>query len=219
MNASAIDKDKFIQDHNTFLVAKGYLNLTEDEKIKAISYHFKEIMETLGLDLTSESLQNTPHRVAKMYVQELFQGLSEESFPKISTFNNSYKYDEMLIEKDIEVFSYCEHHFMPFTGRAHVAYFPAKRVIGLSKINRLVKYLSRRPQSQERLTQEIAGSLKKILQNEDVAVSIEARHFCIAARGIEDTNSMAVTSELSGRFKCQEHRELFFSSIRSVACC
>lgn len=219
MNASAIDKDKFIQDHNTFLVAKGYLNLTEDEKIKAISYHFKEIMEILGLDLTSESLENTPQRVAKMYVQELFQGLSEESFPKISTFNNSYKYDEMLIEKDIEVFSYCEHHFMPFTGRAHVAYFPAKRVIGLSKINRLVKYFSRRPQSQERLTQEIAGSLKEILQNEDVAVSIEARHFCIAARGIEDTNSMAVTSELSGRFKCQEHRELFFSSIRSVACC
>lgn len=219
MNASVIDKDKFIQDHNTFLVAKGYLNLTEDEKIKAISYHFKEIMEILGLDLTSESLQNTPHRVAKMYVQELFQGLSEESFPKISTFNNSYKYDEMLIEKDIEVFSYCEHHFMPFTGRAHVAYFPAKRVIGLSKINRLVKYFSRRPQSQERLTQEIAGSLKEILQNEDVAVSIEARHFGVAARGIEDTNSIAVTSELSGRFKFQEHRELFFSSIRSVVCC
>jgi len=219
MNASAIEKNRIIQDHDTFPAAKGYSNLTEEEKIKAISLHFKEIMEVLGLDLINESLKNTPHRVAKMYVQELFQGLAEESFPKISTFNNTYKYEEMLIAKDIEVFSYCEHHFMPFTGRAHVAYFPAKKVIGLSKINRLVKYFSRRPQIQERLTQEIAASLKEILQIEDVAVSIEARHFCVAARGIEDSNSMSVTIHLSGRFKHREHRDHFFSAISSVPCC
>ena len=219
MNASAIEHNKIIQDGTTFLAAKGYLNLTEDEKIKAISFHFREIMEVLGLDLTDDSLSSTPHRVAKMYVEELFQGLTDQSFPKISTFNNTYKYEEMLIEKDIEVFSYCERHFMPFTGRAHVAYFPGKKVIGLSKINRLVKYLSRRPQIQERLTQEIAASLKEILQNEDVAVTIEAKHFCVAARGIEDTNSITITNDLSGRFKYHENRDLFFSSIRSAVCC
>ena len=218
MNTSALPNTKIAHPHNTILAGKGSSDLTTEEKIEAIAFHFKEIMEVLGLDLTNDNLINTPHRVATMYVQELFQGLADESFPKITAFNNTYEYKEMLIERDIEVFSYCEHHFMPFAGRAHVAYFPGAKVIGLSKINRLVKYFSRRPQVQERLTQEIAASLKQVLQIEDVAVTIEAKHFCVAGRGIEDTNSITVTANLSGRFRKQENKDLFFSSISSTSC-
>jgi GTP cyclohydrolase IA len=193
-------------------VSNDYQELSTDDKINKIESHFREIMETLGLDLNDDSLKDTPHRVAKMYVTEIFEGLNPEFFPKISLFENRYGYNEMLIEKDIQVYSHCEHHFIPFIGKAHVAYIPAEKVIGLSKINRIVKYFSRRPQVQERLTMEIAEALKEVLQTEDIAVAIEARHLCVAARGVEDTHSITATNHLSGRFKETEHRQIFYAA-------
>jgi GTP cyclohydrolase IA len=189
--------------------------LSDSEKIKKIEFLFKEIMETLGLDLSDDSLQGTPLRVAKMYVKEIFSGLNADNFPKISLFKNTYDYHEMLIEKDIEIYSYCEHHFLPIVGKANVAYFPGENVIGLSKINRIVKYYAKRPQVQERLTIDIANALKEVLQTEDVAVHIEAKHFCVAARGAEDTKSSTVTSHLSGSFNFQQNKEAFLYSIKN----
>lgn len=188
--------------------------VAESEKIKTIQFHFGHIMKALGLDLTDDNLRDTPLRVAKMYVQEIFQGLNPESFPKITLFDNTYGYSEMLIEKDIQVYSYCEHHFLPFIGRANVAYFPTNKVIGLSKLNRIVKYFCQKPQTQERLTMEIAESLKKHLQTEHIAVFIEARHLCVAARGAEDTKSMTQTSHLSGRFREPENRRSFYTAFQ-----
>lgn len=182
-----------------------------EEKIERIRHHFREIMIALGLDLSDDSLAGTPLRVAKMYVNEIFSGLDEDAFPSITVFDNSYGYDQMLIEKDIEVYSYCEHHFVPFIGKAHVAYFPSDKVVGLSKLNRIVKYFARRPQVQERLTMDIATSLKDLLQTEDVAVVIEATHLCVAARGVEDTHSATVTQHLSGKFQLPEHRSAFLA--------
>ncbi len=188
-------------------------SLNDTEKIEKIQYHFGEIMNILGMDLSDDSLKGTPKRVAKMYVKEIFSGLQEKNKPKITLFDNTYHYDRMLVEKDITVYSNCEHHFVPIIGRAHVAYFPHEHVIGLSKINRLVQYYAKRPQVQERLTMQVAEGLKEVLGHEDVAVVIEADHLCVASRGINDTNSKTVTEHFSGKFKEDRYRENFWTQI------
>lgn len=175
-------------------------NLDDDLKIELIEKHFREIMEVLGLDLSDDSLQGTPHRVAKMYVKELFYGLNPENKPAATLFQNHYRYGEMLVERNVSVRSVCEHHFVPITGKAHVAYISSGKVIGLSKINRIVDYFSRRPQVQERLTVQIAEELKRVLKTEDVAVVIEANHMCVSMRGIKDPDSSTVTSSYHGKF-------------------
>ncbi len=175
-------------------------DLSDDVKIEKIEQHFRSIMEIIGLDLTDDSLRGTPKRVAKMYVKEIFKGLNLENFPSATLFENKFGYNEMLVEKDISVYSFCEHHFLPIVGKAHVAYISSGDVIGLSKINRIVDYFSRRPQVQERLTIQISKALKKVLNTDDVAVLIEAKHFCVAARGAQDVESSTITSEYSGAF-------------------
>ncbi|KAB1064047.1 GTP cyclohydrolase I FolE [Salibacter halophilus] len=176
-------------------------DLTDEEKIQKIEHHFTEIMKTMGMDLNDDSLKGTPHRVAKMYIKEIFEGLNPENKPLIKLFENKYKYGEMLVEKNITVNSHCEHHFVPITGKAHVAYISNGHVIGLSKINRIVRYYSKRPQVQERLTEQIAEALKNILKTEDVAVVIDAHHMCVSMRGIEDKDCSTITSHFSGDFK------------------
>lgn len=176
-------------------------SISEEEKIDNIKSHFAEIMHTLGLDLTDDSLKGTPNRVAKMFVQEVFGGLSPERKPRMSTFENKYKYNQMLVEKDIVVYSTCEHHFLPIVGRAHVGYISNGRVIGLSKINRIVDYYAKRPQVQERLTMQIVKSMQEALGTEDVACVIDAKHLCVNSRGIRDIESSTITAELGGCFK------------------
>ncbi len=194
-----------IDDH---LAYKEYTPLREDafdkspkEKREIISQQFYKIMETLGMDMTDDSLQDTPKRVAKMFVDEIFGGLLPENKPEISTFENSYKYNQMLVEKDITVYSTCEHHFLPIIGKAHVAYISNGEVIGLSKINRIVNYYAKRPQVQERLTMQIVQEMKKAVNTQDVACVIEATHLCVNSRGIKDIQSSTVTAELSGAFQ------------------
>ena len=179
---------------------KDAFEMSDEDKIKKIEQHFKEIMDTLGLDLTDDSLSGTPHRIAKMYVKEIFSGLDPKNRPSVSVFENKYDYNNVLVEKDILLQSCCEHHFIPFIGKCHVAYIPNEKVVGLSKLNRIVRYYARRPQVQERLTIQIAEDLKKTLNTEDVAVYIEAKHLCVAMRGVEDNQSSTVTSHYSGRF-------------------
>jgi GTP cyclohydrolase I len=169
-------------------------------KIELIAKHFKEIMHVLGLDLTDESLQGTPLRVAKMYVNEHFKGLDPKNRPEPTLFKNSYKYAEMLVEKNIQFHSTCEHHFVPIYGFAHVAYISSGKVIGLSKLNRIVDYFARRPQVQERMTVQVAEELKQVLGTQDVAVIIDAKHMCVASRGIKDSHSSTVTSSFHGKF-------------------
>ena len=173
---------------------------TEEEKIAAISRHFAAIMRELGLDLSDDSLAGTPRRVAKMYVQEWFRGLDPWNRPEVRLFENRYEYHQLLVARDITLFSYCEHHFVPIIGKAHVAYLPADKVVGLSKLNRVVQYYARRPQVQERLTRQIAEELKNSLGTNDVAVLIEADHLCEMSRGVNDTGSATLTSEYGGRF-------------------
>ncbi len=189
------------------------LKLTEKEKIEKIAYHFSEIMDALELDLTDDSLKETPKRVARMFVKEKFSGLNPENRPSISLFKNKYNYKRMLLEKDITLYSTCEHHFVPIIGRVHVAYIPDEYVIGLSKINRLVQYYAKRPQVQERLTIQIAEAIKEVLKNENVAVLIEADHLCVASRGIKDTNSQTITSSYSGEFGKKDVKQEFLSYI------
>jgi GTP cyclohydrolase I len=184
--------------------------LSDAEKIDEIATHFKAIMETLGLDLTDDSLQGTPYRVAKMYVQEIFSGLNPANKPKIALFENKYQYNEMLVEKNISFYSNCEHHFVPIMGKAHVAYISNGKVIGLSKLNRIVQYFSKRPQVQERLTVQIGEELKRILGSEDVAVIIDAKHLCVSSRGIKDESSATVTSFYSGKFNDEAVKREFF---------
>ncbi|RSK35461.1 GTP cyclohydrolase I FolE [Hymenobacter metallilatus] len=174
--------------------------LSDDEKITAIAGHFEQIMQLLGLDLTDDSLSGTPRRVAKMYVQEWFRGLDPKHRPEVRLFDNRYHYQNLLVERDITVFSCCEHHFVPIIGKAHVAYLPGTHVVGLSKLNRVVQYFARRPQVQERLTRQIAEELKNALGTEDVAVLIEADHLCVMSRGVNDTNSSTITAEYGGAF-------------------
>lgn len=179
---------------------KNNSSLSEDEKIKAIAKHFRYIMEILNLDLTDNSLRDTPNRVAKMYVKELFDGLDPNLAPSISKFENSFEYNGCILEKNIPFYSLCEHHFVPIKGVAHVAYYANEKIIGLSKINRIVNYLSKKPQVQEKLTVEIVTYLKNVLQTEDVACVLEAEHLCVSMRGIKDVNSLTTTAEYSGKF-------------------
>ena len=174
--------------------------MTDDEKIAGITEHFREIMQLLGLDLTDDSLAGTPRRVAKMYVQEWFRGLNPEHRPDVRLFANRYQYGQMLLERDITLFSCCEHHFVPIIGKAHVAYLPGENVVGLSKLNRVVQYYARRPQVQERLTRQIAEELKQTLYTDNVAVLIEADHLCVMSRGVNDTSSSTITADYGGLF-------------------
>lgn len=175
--------------------------LDDSTKISLITDHFEQIMHILGLDLTDDSLQGTPQRVAKMYVKEIFSGLNPANKPEVKTFANNYNYKEMLVEKDITFYSQCEHHFVPIIGKAHVAYISSGRVVGLSKLNRIVQYYARRPQVQERMTRQIAEELKKSLNTEDVAVILAADHLCVASRGVQDTGSRTITADYGGRFE------------------
>ncbi|MDP4663937.1 MAG: GTP cyclohydrolase I FolE [Salibacteraceae bacterium] len=191
--------------------------LSATEKIEKIKGHFKEIMETLGMDLTDESLQDTPKRVAKMFVNEVFKGLNPDNKPEIKLFENKFKYKEMLVERDITLYSYCEHHFVPIIGKAHVAYISNGHVIGLSKINRLVEFYAKRPQVQERLNEQIAKALKEVLKTDDVAVVIDAEHLCVKSRGIQDTASSTVTASYHGKFKETEVRKEFLTYLNLKA--
>ena len=186
---------------------------TDDEKIQNISVHFAKIMDELGLDLTDDSLQGTPLRVAKMYVQEIFKGLDPKNIPKISIFDNKFEYNRMLVESNISFNSFCEHHFLPIVGKAHIAYLSSGKVIGLSKLNRVVDYFARRPQVQERMTRQIYTELKNILETENVIVVQTAEHMCVSARGIEDKTSLTTTLEYGGVFEEKEYRDDFFKMI------
>ncbi len=191
--------------------------LDRKDKIDLIEKHFAVIMETLGLDLTDDSLEETPKRVAKMFVNEIFWGLDYEAFPKCTTVDNKMKYDEMVVERNVNVQSNCEHHFVVIDGLATVAYIPNQKVLGLSKINRIVEYFCKRPQIQERLTEQIFHALQFILDTENVAVVIDARHFCVKARGVEDVGSSTITSKLGGGFKTDPAvRSEFMSLVRHV---
>ena len=188
--------------------------LSAEEKVEKIEADFRNIMETLGLDLTDDSLKGTPKRVAKMFVKEIFGGLLPERKPGMSTFENKYNYNEMLVEKDIVVYSTCEHHFLPIVGRAHVGYISKGKVIGLSKMNRIVEYYAKRPQVQERLTMQIVKAMQEALGTDDVACIIDAKHLCVNSRGIKDIESRTVTAEYGGAFKDNEQlRKEFISYI------
>jgi GTP cyclohydrolase I len=187
--------------------------LDDETKIELIEKRFEDIMNILGLDLSDDSLKGTPHRVAKMYVKEIFKGLNPENAPKVALFDNKYQYNQMLIEKDITLYSNCEHHFVPIVGRAHVAYISNGKVIGLSKINRIVEYFAKRPQVQERLTVQIANYLKDVLQTEDVAVVIDAKHLCVSSRGVEDTTSATITATYFGKFQENATRDEFLRHV------
>ncbi len=178
-------------------------DVNNEVKKEKIARHFKEIMHIMGLDLTDDSLKGTPERVAKMYIDEIFSGLDPENKPKVALFDNKYQYNQMLVEKNISFYSNCEHHFVPIIGKAHVAYISSGKVIGLSKLNRIVQYYAKRPQVQERLTNQIAEELKQVLETEDVAVIIDAKHLCVASRGVKDDTSATVTSYYGGQFNAQ----------------
>ena len=187
---------------------------SEEEKIELIRKDFENILHTLGMDLSDDSLKGTPLRVAKMFVKEIFGGLNPERKPKLSTFDNNYKYGEMLVEKNITVYSTCEHHLLPIVGRAHVAYISKGRVIGLSKMNRIVEYYAKRPQVQERLNMQIVQALQEALGTEDVACIIDAKHLCVNSRGVGDIASSTVTSEFGGKFKDEAVRRELLDYIR-----
>ncbi|AIZ40163.1 GTP cyclohydrolase I FolE [Cellulophaga baltica] len=198
---------------DTPLLANAF-ELSDEEKIVKIKANVSEIMETLGLDLTDDSLKGTPNRVAKMFVNEIFAGLHPNRKPKSSTFDNKYKYGEMLVEKNITLYSTCEHHFLPIVGRAHVAYISNGSVVGLSKMNRIVDYFAKRPQVQERLNIQIVRELQKVLNTEDVACVIDAKHLCVNSRGIRDIESSTVTAEYGGKFKEEATRREFLNFIK-----
>lgn len=187
--------------------------LSDEQKMVLIEDKFRDIMNILGLDLNDDSLNGTPHRVAKMFVKEIFSGLNPENKPKISVFENKFKYGEMLVERNITINSTCEHHFLPIVGKAHVAYVSSGQVIGLSKINRVVDYFARRPQVQERMTVQIANELKRMLKTQDVAVIIDAKHLCVSSRGIQDEGSSTVTAEYGGVFKDPHRRDEFLKYV------
>jgi GTP cyclohydrolase IA len=186
---------------------------SDEEKKQIIEYHFRQIMETMGLDLTDDSLRGTPKRVAKMYIDEIFSGLNPANKPNIALFDNKYQYADMLVEKNITFYSNCEHHFVPIMGKAHLAYISNGKVIGLSKLNRVVQYFAKRPQVQERLTMQIAKELAQILQTEDIAVLIDAKHLCVSSRGIKDESSSTVTSFYGGRFKQESVKAEFLKNV------
>lgn len=188
--------------------------MSDMEKIASIKKDVQNIMNTLGLDLTDDSLKGTPTRVAKMFVQEIFSGLDPQKKPKASTFENKYKYQEMLVEKNITLYSTCEHHLLPIVGKAHIAYISNGTVVGLSKMNRIVDYYAKRPQVQERLTMQVVKELQKVLNTDDVACVIDAKHLCVNSRGIRDIDSSTVTSEFGGAFKKLDVRREFLDYIK-----
>jgi len=190
-------------------------DISDLEKIKLIKKDVYNILETLGMDLTDDSLKGTPSRVAKMFVNEIFGGIKPDNLPKSSTFKNKYNYQEMLVEKNITVYSTCEHHLLPIVGKAHVAYYSNGLVIGLSKMNRIVEYFSKRPQVQERLTIQIVNALQEALDTEDVACVIDAKHLCVNSRGIKDKDSSTVTAEFGGKFKDKSVKREFLDYIRN----
>ncbi|MEO7046639.1 MAG: GTP cyclohydrolase I FolE [Ferruginibacter sp.] len=206
-------EDYPVKNFGTPLKADAF-ETNDETKIKLIQHHFREIMNILGLDMNDDSLSETPARVAKMYVKEIFSGLNPRNKPETKLFENRYQYNEMLIEKNITLFTYCEHHFVPIIGKAHVAYISNGQVIGLSKINRIVQYFAKRPQVQERLTNQILEGLKEALQSEDVAVIIDAEHLCVASRGIKDTNSGTVTAAYSGKFQEEKIKQEFYNLLK-----
>jgi len=188
-------------------------HLSDKEKMSLIAGYFEKIMDILGLDLTDDSLRGTPGRVAKMYVKEIFGGLNPANKPQVALFDNKYRYNQMLVEKNITLYSNCEHHFVPIIGKAHIAYISTGKVIGLSKLNRIVQYYAQRPQVQERLTMQIANELKAVLETGDVAVVIDAVHLCVASRGVKDISSSTVTAEYSGVFLEKDRKEEFLRYI------
>lgn len=193
---------------------KDAFDMSDEQKIESIKKDVENILQTLGMDLTDDSIKGTPNRVAKMFVKEIFGGLNPNKKPGSSTFENHYKYGEMLVEKNITIYSTCEHHLLPIVGRAHVAYISNGTVVGLSKMNRIVDYFAKRPQVQERLTMQIVQELKKVLNTEDVACVIDAKHLCVNSRGIRDIESSTVTSEFGGRFKEENVRREFLDYIK-----
>lgn len=224
LNTLEIDYSQNIEDMGDEHVASSHdtplredaFAIDDDLKIELIEKHFKEIMHIMGLDLTDDSLRGTPRRVAKMFIKEIFSGLDPKNKPAAKLFENKFKYNEMLVEKDITFYSHCEHHFVPIFGRAHVAYISNGHVIGLSKINRIVQYFSKRPQVQERLTMQIGNELKEVLGTEDVAVVMDAHHMCVSSRGIQDVNSSTVTSFYSGKFEREEQTRAEFMKYISL---
>lgn len=214
-----MENDELMQDDSHFSTSletplrPDAFKLTEEQKIEKIQHHFREILTTLGMDLNDDSLNKTPYRVAKMYVKEIFSGLDPNNKPKVSLFENKFGYNQMLVEKDINVNSQCEHHLVPIFGKAHIAYIANGEVIGLSKINRIVDYYCKRPQVQERLTRQIAEELKQVLKTEDVAVVIDAKHMCVSSRGIKDVNSSTITAAISGQFQNEATRLEFLRYI------
>ena len=213
------DLDLIDSDHKKFSaetpLREDAFEISDKEKISIIEKNVKEILFTLGMDMNDDSLKGTPKRVAKAYVNEIFGGLNPENMPKGSTFNNKYQYSEMLVEKNITVFSTCEHHLLPIYGKAHVAYFSNNNVIGLSKMNRIVDYFARRPQVQERLTIQVVKALQKILKTDDVACVIDAKHMCVNSRGIRHIDCSTVTGEFGGKFKDKLIKREFLDYIRT----
>ncbi|ALU74529.1 GTP cyclohydrolase I FolE [Tenacibaculum finnmarkense genomovar finnmarkense] len=221
VNSNKMNEDRIddIGDNHVGTSAKNPLradafDLSDQEKIAKIQESVKDILETLGMDLTDDSMQGTPKRVAKSFVNEIFMGLNPANMPKASTFENNYNYGEMLVEKNIVVYSTCEHHLLPIIGRAHVAYISGGRVIGLSKMNRLVEYFSKRPQVQERLTMQIVQAMQEALGTQDVACVIDAKHLCVNSRGIKDIESSTVTAEFGGKFKNKETKREFLDYLK-----
>ena len=208
------ESDAFILSSIETPMRAGAFDLSDNEKIKRIAEHFHSIMDTLGLDMTDDSLRGTPMRVAKMFVKEKFMGLNKMNKPNISLFDNAYQYSKMLVERNIKVESTCEHHFLPIVGVANVGYISSGKVIGLSKINRLIDFYCRRPQVQERLSRQILEALKDALQTDDVIVTIDAKHHCVSSRGIEDQHSTTFTLDYSGVFNDVEMRKEFFLHAR-----
>ena len=195
-------------------VRKDAFDITDEEKIEKIKKDVESILLTLGMDLTDDSMKGTPNRVAKMFVKEIFGGLNPDKKPSSSTFENKYKYNEMLVEKNIVVYSTCEHHLLPIYGRAHIGYISNGTVVGLSKMNRIVEYFAKRPQVQERLTIQIVRELQKVLNTDDVACVIDAKHMCVNSRGIRDIESSTVTAEFGGKFKEEKTRREFLDYIK-----
>lgn len=208
-----IEDDHLFTSLETPMKANAFA-MSDDEKKARIALLFEEIMDVMGLDLTDDSLKGTPNRVAKMYIDEIFSGLDPKNKPKIALFDNKYQYNQMLVEKNITFYSNCEHHFVPIIGKAHIAYISSGKVIGLSKLNRIVQYYAKRPQVQERLTNQIGNDLKDILDTDDVAVIIDAKHLCVSSRGVKDNSSATVTSFYSGKFNSQEKINEFHNYIK-----
>ena len=203
-----------IGSHAKNPIRKDAFDISDDQKIELIKKDDENILATLGMDLTDDSIKGTPNRVAKMFVKEIFGGLNPNKKPNSSTFENNYNYGEMLVEKNITLYSTCEHHLLPIIGKAHVAYISNGSVVGLSKMNRIVDYFAKRPQVQERLTMQIVEELQKVLNTDDVACVIDAKHLCVNSRGIRDTESSTVTAEYGGKFKNEETRREFLDYIK-----